>query len=110
MKPLRSIFLGDSSSNHHACESLLSYDHDSFLRNQTSKSKVYGQSAIVYQSELPMNMMIRWAFGGFSYHEFSSRIKSFMNRPQQTKDLFEFIQILLFDFAISICSEILSHD
>ena len=69
-----------SSSNHHACESLLSYDHDSFLRNQTSKSKVYGQSAIVYQSELPMNMMIRWAFGGFSYHEFSSRIKSFMNQ------------------------------
>jgi hypothetical protein len=99
-----------SSSNHHACESLLSYDHDSFLRNQTSKSKVYGQSAIVYQSELPMNMMIRWAFGGFSYHEFSSRVKSFMNQPQQTKDLFEFIQILLFDFAISICSEILSHD
>jgi hypothetical protein len=99
-----------TSSNHHACESLLLYDHASFLQTQTSKSKVYGQSAIVYQSELPMNMIIRWAFGGFSYHEFSSRLKPFMNQPQQTKDLFEFIQVLLFDFAISICSLSLSHD
>jgi hypothetical protein len=99
-----------TSSNHHACESLLLYDHASFLQTQTSKSKVYGQSAIVYQSELPMNMIIRWAFGGFSYHEFSSRLKPFMNQPQQTKDLFEFMQVLLFDFAISICSLSLSHD
>jgi hypothetical protein len=67
---------------------------------QTANSN---ESSVVFQYQLPSNVMVRWAFGGFGYDEWYARLKDKVRQPKKLKDLFDFVQLSLFEYAFDVC-------
>jgi hypothetical protein len=61
------------------------------------------ESSTVFQYQLPSNVMVRWAFGGFGYDEWHARLKDKVRKPKQLRDLFDFVQLSLFEYAFEVC-------